>query len=220
MNWYVLLDMILKLILAVILGGVVGYERETHGRPAGFRTHILVCLGSTIFTIVSISFTGSGSDPSRIASQIVTGIGFLGAGTIIRQGSAVRGLTTAASLWTVAAIGVAVGSGGMLYYLAIIATAVVFVTLGLINQIEHRLIPARRMRNLLVTTSGPQEQICRIIEAVISTGAEVVGTQTESTEEPEKRVYRFRLRFSPQVSPTSVVESVSRIEGVLGFDWD
>src|SRR5512136_1301905 len=103
-----ILDVFVKLIIAVILGGIVGWQREARDRPAGLRTHVLVCIGSAIYTLTSIGF-GKGADPSRVAAQVATGMGFLGAGTIIRHGSEVRGLTTAASLWTVAAIGICVG---------------------------------------------------------------------------------------------------------------
>ncbi len=105
-----------KLVLAVVLGGLIGLERETGHKPAGLRTHMLVCLGAALFTIVSIKspefFPGAKTvDPGRIAAQVVTGVGFLGAGTIMRSGGAVKGLTTAASIWSVAAIGLALGAG-------------------------------------------------------------------------------------------------------------
>src|SRR5690349_6767845 len=98
----------LSLLLSVVLGGLIGLERELHGHPAGLRTHILVCMGSALITLVSVysaNLNGVRSDPTRISAQIVTGIGFLGAGAIIREGGSIRGLTTAASLWTTAAIG-------------------------------------------------------------------------------------------------------------------
>src|SRR5690348_13480184 len=102
------LDMLLRLGTATLMGGLVGVEREQRDRPAGLRTHLLVCLGSTLITIVSIEMGGTHYDPARIAAQIVSGIGFLGAGTIFRSGSVVRGLTTAAGLWVVSGIGMAI----------------------------------------------------------------------------------------------------------------
>ncbi|HBL37110.1 MAG TPA: methyltransferase, partial [Firmicutes bacterium] len=100
-------------MVATLLGAVIGLEREQHGRPAGLRTHILVALGSCLIMLVSIyGFpSGTGSDPARLAAQVVSGIGFLGAGTILRDGTSIRGLTTAASLWVVAGIGLAAGTG-------------------------------------------------------------------------------------------------------------
>ncbi|NLM97576.1 MAG: MgtC/SapB family protein [Halanaerobiaceae bacterium] len=133
-----MLENTLKIILIMILAGIIGWDREQHGRPAGFRTHILVGIGSTIIMIVSVmiykTFPGADADPGRIAAQVVSGIGFLGAGTIMVRGSIVRGLTTAASLWTTAAIGLAVGAG--LYYIAVIGTVITFISLFFLSHIE------------------------------------------------------------------------------------
>lgn len=135
MEWKIV---IVRLFLATLLGSVIGFEREYHAKEAGVRTHLLVALGSCLFMIISVygfdfmldrdhvSF-----DPSRIASQVVTGIGFIGAGTIILQKQMVRGLTTAAGLWVTAAIGLACGNG--MYVIAVVTTAIVLISLGLIN---------------------------------------------------------------------------------------
>ena len=122
----------IRLILATALGGMIGFEREARRRAAGFRTHVLVCLGSTLIMMTSMYicqiYMGMvNADPGRIAAQVITGIGFLGAGTIIRSGATVKGLTTAASLWAVAGIGLAVGCG--FYFAAVFTTALVFITL-------------------------------------------------------------------------------------------
>lgn len=124
------LQMAMRLVLSCFLGAIVGLERESGERPAGFRTHTLVCMGSCLFMLVSIyGFDGLGTvrDPARIAAQVVSGVGFLGAGTILHEGVNVKGLTTAASIWMVAAIGLATGVG--LYTLAIIATFLMLATL-------------------------------------------------------------------------------------------
>jgi putative Mg2+ transporter-C (MgtC) family protein len=125
-----LIPSVLKLLLAVVLGGLIGYERESEAKPAGLRTMVLVAMGSCLFTIASIKISlaeGGPFDPGRIASGIVTGIGFLGAGAILRSSGHVLGLTTAASIWLVAAIGMAVGMG--LYAEALLATLVGFLIL-------------------------------------------------------------------------------------------
>lgn len=116
------LDLVLRLVIAAIMGGLIGYERERAEKPAGFRTHLLVCVGAALFTIVSVHGFGMLSDPARVAAGVVVGIGFLGAGTILRGGQGITGLTTAASIWAVSAIGLAVGVG---LYLPAIATAVI-----------------------------------------------------------------------------------------------
>jgi len=111
-------QMFLRLLVAVVVGALVGYERERAGKPAGVRTHGMVCLGAALFAVVSIyGFDGIG-DPARIAAQVVSGIGFLGAGAILHQRGSVHGLTTAASLWVTAAIGLAIGAGMVLMSLA------------------------------------------------------------------------------------------------------
>jgi putative Mg2+ transporter-C (MgtC) family protein len=129
------LDLALRLTVGLLLGATVGIERELRSQPAGFRTHGVVALGSAIFTVVSAhAFSGPGSDPTRIAAQIVTGIGFIGAGTIIQQRGSIRGLTTAASLWAVAGIGMAAGAA--LYVVAIVATMLILVALLVLDRLE------------------------------------------------------------------------------------
>lgn len=130
---------VLRLVVAGTLGSVIGLQRELHGRPAGFRTHILVALGSCLFMLVSLeAFQGPGGfplgDPGRIAAQVVSGIGFLGAGAIMKQGNTVSGLTTAASLWVVAGIGLAVGAG--LYLVSAVVTLTSWLTLSVLSRVE------------------------------------------------------------------------------------
>lgn len=129
-NWH---DVV-SLLIAAILGGVIGLERELHGKAAGLRTNILISLGSCVFTIISVSL--SGSDPGRIAAQIVTGIGFLGAGAIIHSGTGTHGLTTAAGIWIVASIGMACGAG--FYFLAIATTVLTLLVLMLLPPFEKK----------------------------------------------------------------------------------
>ena len=153
------LDHFIKILLAATLTGLLGLERDVHGRVAGFRTHVLVGVGSAIFTIISFEVAKSAtvlikpgmmglSDPGRISAQIIAGVGFLGAGAIIKSGVNVRGLTTAACLWMAAAIGMAVGSG--MYVLSLISTGMIlFILLGLNRLISK--IPSHSYRNLMIT---------------------------------------------------------------------
>jgi putative Mg2+ transporter-C (MgtC) family protein len=127
--------MVLRLLLATVLGMIVGFERLHAHKPAGLRTHMLVCIGAALFTVISIYGFGSGSDPSRVAAGIVTGIGFLGAGAIIHaQDGGLHGLTTASSIWAVAAIGMAAGTG--MYIVAAVATGIVLVVLYVLKRVE------------------------------------------------------------------------------------
>ena len=151
------IDLALRLALGLALGAIIGFERESHGQPAGFRTHSLVATGSALFTVVSAyGFGGDLTDPTRIAAQIVTGIGFIGAGTILQYRGQVRGLTTAASLWSVAAIGMAAGAG--MWIISLVATALIVVILIVFDRIEDF---ARRRLNLppegyTLTGDGPE----------------------------------------------------------------
>ena len=136
------LDFALRLLLAAVLGALVGLEREIHAHPAGMRTHLLVSLGSAGFTVLSIAaFPSPGSDPARVAAQIVTGIGFLGAGAILKEGVTVHGLTTAASLWVVAAVGMAAGAGAWV-------TALTITGIAIVSLWPLRLITERYVRGL------------------------------------------------------------------------
>jgi putative Mg2+ transporter-C (MgtC) family protein len=146
-------DFALRVLVAVVIGLILGFEREFHGHPAGMRTMALIAGGSCLFTAIgAVPEFGIRVDPTRIAAQIVTGVGFLGAGSILRQGEEVKGLTTAATIWVVASLGMAVGFG--YYGLATLSTVLVVVALVAVRPIEDRFFPARRNRR----RDDPQRQ--------------------------------------------------------------
>lgn len=147
-------ELLLKLGLALLIGTVVGAEREYKNKSAGLRTLILICLGSTLFTIISIN-VGSEGETDRIASNIVTGIGFLGAGAIMREGLTVSGLTTASTIWVTAALGMAVGAGE--YYLAISATVIVMAVLTVFGFVQPMLERYRKVIELHITIPGEDD---------------------------------------------------------------
>lgn len=134
-------ELVLRILLSAIIGGIIGIEREAHNRPAGLRTHILVTTGAALIMLLSnygFDYTVSKGDPARLAAQVVSGIGFLGAGTILRDGSNIKGLTTAASLWVCGGLGLAIGNG---YYLgALVTTVIVFISLSLLSGFEKKFI--------------------------------------------------------------------------------
>ncbi len=134
------LELIRRLMTAALLGAALGFERELRQKDAGLRTNILIAVGSALFTLMSIEISGPSGDPARIAAQIVTGIGFLGAGAIMRTDAGIQGLTTAATVWVNAAVGVAAGGGK--YHLALIATGVTLAALWVLEPIER--VIARR----------------------------------------------------------------------------
>ncbi len=151
-------EVVLRLLLALFLSGLVGLEREARGQPAGFRTHILVCVGSTLMMLTGLYLSAHYRgvveiDPTRIAAQVVSGIGFLGAGTIIQFRDSVRGLTTAASLWTAAGIGLAAGCG--FYAGAVATTGLVLVVLLVLRSLEHRVV---RSKGKVGGPAGPSER--------------------------------------------------------------
>lgn len=143
-----IIDAAIKMVLAVIFSGVIGYEREHSHRPAGFRTHILVAVGAALVMMTSKfvfqEYEGLTSfDPTRLGAQVISGIGFLGAGTILREGFSVKGLTTAASLWAVSCIGLAVGAG---YYIgALVTTLVIYITLNTLKRFVAKSNPSRNI---------------------------------------------------------------------------
>jgi len=161
---------IFKLILSLIAGGLVGLNRERHKQPAGFRTHILICLGSTLLMVLSIYipqtyFDFKNGDPGRIAAQVVTGIGFLGAGAIIRLGTNVRGLTTAASIWLISAIGLSIGAG--LYIISLVVVVFALFTLVVLERAERKLMPQLSLKTIALEFNSdnfPESKIKEILK--------------------------------------------------------
>lgn len=159
----------IKSVVALVCGGLIGIERELKNKPAGFRTNILICLGSTYFMHVSIlvgsSGLGESGDPGRIAAQVVTGIGFIGAGTIIQSRGHIAGLTTAALIWVVAAVGLLIGAGHP--QIAVLGTFMVFLTLTVLGMVERRVLAKCRFAECLVTFVDDQgktrRQIARLL---------------------------------------------------------
>ncbi len=157
-----LIDAVIKLVLAVVFSGIIGYEREHSHRPAGFRTHILVAVGSAIVMMTSAyvfrEYEGlTNVDPTRLGAQVISGIGFLGAGTILREGFSVKGLTTAASLWAVSCIGLAVGAG---YYVgALVATLFIYLTLNTFKRFIARSTPSK---NIYIEAENMSKQAAEI----------------------------------------------------------
>ena len=169
-------DDLIKLLLALVLGGLIGWERELYDKPAGFRTNTLICVGSTLFTIFSLKIgTIPGTDSARIAAQIVSGIGFLGAGAIIRRGEAVLGLTTAATIWFVASIGMGVGAG---YYLtSSVGTALALAILVLFRKFENLVDRFHTTRTYHVILSADDEAVRELSRALDSCGLRVLGNK-------------------------------------------
>ncbi len=210
-------DVLLRRVGAAVLGGAIGIERELRDREAGLRTHLLVALGSALFTIVSAygfrDFLQHGgpvvrTDPTRIAAQIVTGIGFLGAGAIIREGLSVRGLTTAATLWGSAAIGLAAGAG--FYTAALFATGITIFTLWPLRVLAYRLLERVRPEDQRIVIELKEGQsIAPLLDHVGKV------RHFELADEPDRRVVTIELEHIDE----DVVAALSNLDYVIGVRW-
>lgn len=215
------LEIVLRLALGAVLGGLVGLERERLEWVAGLRTHMLVCVGATLIMIVSIwgfgdivGRPGVVLDPSRVAAQVVSGIGFLGAGTILflRQ-EVIRGLTTAASLWTVAGVGLAVGGG--LYVAAIAATVLVLVILALVKPLEKRLFRRDQVRRFEICIDREQVTLREIDAIIESTGLPVDKISLSRGEDSVSTVKFTLLKGTARPAVADLLDRIQRVSGVL-----
>jgi putative Mg2+ transporter-C (MgtC) family protein len=214
---------VFRLILSAILSGVVGFEREFHGRAAGFRTHILLCVGSTLIMLTSIHIFDVYSgmvpiDPARLAAGVVTGIGFMGAGTIMRYKASVRGLTTATSLWVVAGIGLAVGSG--LYFGAIATTLIAVVTLMLFARLEHVMIRKNWYKTIIIETKDGLEQLKKIRGTLSEYGSEINDLEADRSKDGTHMILKFDIKLTTNLHSAQLIESIARLEGVKSVRWE
>ena len=174
------LSIIVRLVAASVFGALVGLEREIHEHPAGMRTHLLVSLGSAGFTVLSIDVFGVDGDPGRVAAQVVTGVGFLGAGAILKEGATIRGLTTAASLWAVAAVGMAAGAGA--WGVAVTATIIVILSLWPLRLLSERFV-GRNVHRLRVRVGTTEPaRVAELVNLVTSEGGTIAALST--SEQP------------------------------------
>ncbi len=214
----------LRLLGAAVVGALIGFERELRDQPAGFRTHILVALGSCVFTVISAYGFGELAgergyvrvDPSRIAAQIVTGIGFLGAGVIFRQGLTVRGLTTAASLWVTAALGMAVGAGA--YLVAGAGSAVALLTIVALRPVRRAVRGLRREQEELILQVQPETPLDQLMKELGTAGIRVDHLRVADEGEDRTELV-LSVRIPPQTSTEEVMVMIRGMRGVRGVEW-
>ncbi|NLT19455.1 MAG: MgtC/SapB family protein [Syntrophomonadaceae bacterium] len=209
-------EIIFKLALAGILGGLIGLERESLNRPAGLRTYTLVTVGSALAMIVSLDmyfqyYQTVNADPGRIAAQVISGIGFLGAGTIMREGATVRGLTTAAGLWVVACIGLAVGAG--LYIPAIVTTILILFILIYFVEFEERFTGMRVYKGLIMVVEDRPGQVGVIGSILGNMGVLIKNIQLTRLEDEDLEV-ELLLHLPAHISITEIIEELSDVEGL------
>ena len=212
------LEIFLKLVVAAALGGLIGLEREAHGRPAGLRTNILVCVGATLVMAVARAASSGVVDPGRAMAGVVTGIGFLGAGAIIKMGNIVRGLTTAACIWLVAALGIAVGQG--LYVLAAITTGVALFVLVVVDRFS-RAIPAVTYHTVTVVTDAPDftelSRACR--ERIEEKGVRVLAAEVKSEAGGETQLI-YHVRVKGETAVERLVKDLLALPQVKAASWE
>jgi putative Mg2+ transporter-C (MgtC) family protein len=213
---------LLRLVLSAVLGGIIGFEREIHGRPAGFRTHLLVSLGACVFTITSIYFSKyithntwnllSGSfDPSRVAAQVVTGIGFLGAGAIIREKASVRGLTTAACLWVVAAVGTACGVGA--YTVSIMVTLLAVGSLLVLKKVEG-VLRRDAYSAVKVWSMDLDGQMVRLEKLVENFNMRILNACVERDIEKKEIFLEFEIKLTDREVAYQMIDTIVATSGV------
>jgi putative Mg2+ transporter-C (MgtC) family protein len=210
------LDVSFRLLVASVLGAAIGLERELHAHPAGMRTHLLVSLGSAAFTVLSIFFfqapDGSlSTDPSRIAAQIVSGIGFLGAGAILKYGTSVRGLTTAASLWATAGVGMAAGAGA--WFVAVVTTVLIVFSLGPLNWFIARFRLRGQDLFRLRVLAGRLEALGEISRTLTQNKVEIAGVNSQRLG---KGRYEIELDLRPPsgTKHETIIAAVSSVADV------
>lgn len=207
------MDIIIKLILASILGGLIGLERESTNRPAGFRTHILVTIGSALIMLVSIDMAKYGGDPSRIAAQVISGIGFLGAGTILRTGNNIEGLTTAASLWVCAGIGLATGSE---FYLGAIMTTIIVLFFLRNAKVFERFLSRRTFKVFEIVGETRPGFIGDIgtLFGRYNISIKDIAIMTLEEEEGHEEELNFTVKLPHNINLDKILYDISLIEGV------
>ncbi|MHB1391883.1 MAG: MgtC/SapB family protein [Clostridia bacterium] len=211
------MELLLRLTLACLLGGLIGIERERNRHPAGFRTHILVCVGSSLVMLCNIFIfehykNYANVDPARLGAQVISGIGFLGAGTIMKEGVTVKGLTTAASIWSVACIGLAAGMG--FYTGSIFATILVLVTLVVFSRFEGRLYGIKRSTLLKIKSADRPGQIGKIGTELGKCGLQICDISMEVSDETSVLI-KVRISKAKEDVSTEVMDCLSKIEGIL-----
>lgn len=228
MYWY---EVVIRLILAIIIGGLIGYEREYKNRPAGFRTHILVCIGAAVTSMIQLYAIQETSniilqhptlasalkaDIGRLGAQVITGVGFLGAGTIIHEKGSVKGLTTAASIWVVACVGLAVGLG--YYFISIAATIGVFIVLVSLKEFETRFFHKSKFTKLEVQYTNKIGLVRKMEEYFTSKEIKVQNIEFEIGEEddePAQQISLYTILVPRHISVGDIITDLCCYEEIV-----
>ena len=214
-------DVILRLLVAGILGGLIGFEREMHHQPAGLRPHIILVLGAALAMCISINLsmqfhtTASNGDPERLAAQVISGIGFLGAGAIFRFGAGVKGLTTASSLWTAAIVGLAVGAGYFL--IGGVTTAIVLFALKGLDLVEKRLIRGRMTRTIVVRGADRPGFVDEVKSALTKFDIGLKSISLQKNLKNNEIQIETLAKVLPDQDLDAILGTMSKMEGLSEF---
>lgn len=229
-----ILEKILRIIIALAIGALIGWERERNRRPAGLRTHMLVAVGSTIVIMTGFYCTNIvmetgiiSSDPTRMAAQVISGIGFLGAGTILREGMTVKGLTTAASLWTVACLGLAVGAGN--YFVAVVGAIAIFIVLTMVEKFEQSMKKANKTNAFVDIECWDASKALVGINKIINTHnafsndfkiSEQHANDNQSLKYHISFTIETRRSLRTKIDWAKVLEEFKRLDGVVNISME
>lgn len=214
-------EIILRLVLAAVLGMIVGYERERQNQPAGLRTHTILAIGSCLAMTISINIAMQfypqvpNGDPGRIAAQVVSGIGFLGAGAILRYGTNVKGLTTATSLWTTAIVGLAVGAGH--YFAASAAIVALLLVLVVLNMLEKKVIRSFVTIPVMVTAENQPELVTQLHQAMKALKKKVISTTVEVNIPENTSTVTMILKTIEEESQDDIYDALAKIPGIIRY---
>lgn len=207
-EWY---EILIRLGAAIIFGAVFGLEREMHGRPAGLRTHILVCLGSALVMLVSMYGFGLDSDPARLAAQVISGIGFLGAGAIMRERGNIKGITTAATLWISAMVGLSIGNGA--YVAAGITTALALFVLVVLRHFEK--VIGRRSYKMVIVVDGTEPRLKQLVEICDSHNITISNVEAKIIEYGSSNALQLSVSFTNIVKKSELESLFIEIQNQL-----
>lgn len=211
-------QIILRVLLGAALGAVIGFERERDNQPAGLRTHMILVIGATLAMVLSVNLgylfarPGTPADPARLAAQVISGIGFLGAGAILRYGFNVKGLTTATSLWTMAIVGMAVGAG--YYLISVVTTALMLVVLGLLNVIENRWVRTSVSRFISIQADYRKGMVKAVRQRVAEFTDDVVSFSIQKHYKNKRIRIQIVARVSHDQTMEGLIDALSDVEGV------
>lgn len=213
------LEIVVRILAAFVLGGIIGYERQSRHKSAGLRTHILVCVGASLIMTISINIYSTvqgltNADPARLAAQVVSGIGFLGAGSIITSKGSIIGLTTAASLWVVAGVGLAAGCAN--YVGAVTTTLIVFLTLRILSKLDKHIVGNDCNIELVVVTVDKPGQVGRIGSCIGERGVGIQDIRMESEDVTNRQIdFAVCLKVPPHIKIGRIISDLMDINGII-----